>query len=54
MAGATPAHQGEATLTGRDRGAAQRWRSEVEGGSAVVEIGAGERWAKLHLYGVRR
>ena len=32
----------------------QRWRSGVEGGSAVVEIGAGGRWAKLRLYGVGR
>ena len=32
----------------------QRWRSGVEGGSAVVEIGAGGRWARLRLYGVGR
>ena len=33
---------------------AQRWRSRVERESAVVEIGAGGRWVRLRLYGVRR
>ena len=33
---------------------AQRWRSGVKGGSEVVEIGAGERWMRLRLYGVGR
>jgi hypothetical protein len=33
---------------------AQRWRSRVEGGSTIVEIGAGGRWARLRLYGVGR
>jgi len=32
----------------------QRWRSGVEGGSAVVEIGAEGRWARLRLYGIGR
>jgi len=54
MARAAPAHRGEATLSGRDGGEAQWWRSKVEGGSAVVKISAGGRWAKLRLFGVRR
>jgi len=54
IARAAPAHRGEATLTRRDGGEAQRWRSEVEGGSAVVKISTGGRWTKLHLFGVRR
>ena len=54
MARAAPSDRGGAALTERDGGEAQRWRSEVERGSAVVEIGAGGRWAKLRLYGVRR
>jgi len=54
MARVAPAHRGEVTLTRRDGGEAQRWRSEVEGESAIVEISAGGRWAKLRLYGVRR
>jgi hypothetical protein len=33
---------------------AQQWKSGVEGGSAVVEIGAGGRWVRLCLYGVGR
>jgi len=40
MARAALAHRGGAALTGGDEGEAQRWRSRVEGGSAVVEIGA--------------
>jgi hypothetical protein len=32
----------------------QRWRSGVEGGSTVVEISAGGRWARLRLYVVGR
>jgi len=55
MARTDPAHRGEAILTRRDGGGeAQRWRSEVEGGSAIVKISAGGRWVKLRLFGVRR
>ena len=44
MARGTPAHRGGAALTGGDEGEAQWWRSGVvEGGSAVMEIGAGGR-----------
>ena len=31
---------------------AQRWRSRVEGGSAVVEIDDGGKWTRLRLYSV--
>jgi hypothetical protein len=33
---------------------AQRWRSKVTRGSAVVEIGAEGRWVRLRLYGMKR
>jgi hypothetical protein len=45
MVGAAPAHRGGAALTRGDEGEAQRWR--LEGGSVVVEINAGGRWARL-------
>jgi len=45
---------GGATLIGGDEGEARRWRSGVEGASAVVEISAGGSWTRLCLYGVGR
>jgi len=54
IVGAAPTHRGGPALIGGDEGEAQQWRSGVKGGSAVVEIDIGRRWARLRLYDVGR